>query len=54
MGFGQCMADRVAARQFNTGPGRAIPIVYGCISNGLQWQVIKLEATAVTIDSIVI
>lgn len=49
-GFGQCIAEMVAAQQFNTEKGQAIPIIYGCISNGLQWQFIKLEGTVVSID----
>lgn len=48
-GYGQCVAEMVAAQRFN----RSKQIegnVYGCISNGLLWRFLKLEDTLVTLD----
>lgn len=49
-GFGQCIAEMVAAQRFNQAKEKSIPIVYGSISNGIQWQFLKLEQQTVTID----
>jgi hypothetical protein len=49
-GFGQCIAEMVAAQRFNLAKNKPVPTLYGCISNGAQWQFLKLEATTVTID----
>lgn len=47
-GYGQCVAEMVAAQRFN----RSKQIegnVYDCISNGLLWRFLKLEDTLVTL-----
>jgi hypothetical protein len=49
-GFGQCIAEMVAAQRFNYATGQEVPILYGSVSNGIQWQFLKLEQQAVTID----
>ena len=49
-GFGQCMAEMVGAQRFNQAKEKAIPIIYGSVSNGIQWQFLKLEQQTVTID----
>jgi hypothetical protein len=49
-GFGQCIAEMVAAQRFNLAKHQPIATIYGCISNGAQWQFLKLEETTVTID----
>jgi hypothetical protein len=49
-GFGQCIAEMVAAQRFNQAQGRPIETIYGIISNGLQWQFLKIEGTVVSID----
>lgn len=48
-GFGQCMAEMVAAMRFNQEKA-SISIIYGSVSNGIQWQFLKLEQQTVTID----
>ncbi|MEB3336761.1 MAG: hypothetical protein VKJ46_04810, partial [Leptolyngbyaceae bacterium] len=50
MGLGQCMAEMVAAQRFNQVQERSIPVIYGSVSNGIQWQFLKLERQTVTID----
>ena len=40
----------VAAQQFNENQGEPIFVIYGVVSNGNQWQYLKLEKTVVQID----
>lgn len=49
-GLGQCIAEMVAAQRFNREQEKNIPIIYGSVSNGIQWQFLKLEDRIVTID----
>jgi hypothetical protein len=49
-GFGQCIAEMVAAQQFNRESDRAITTIYGSVSNGTQWQFLNLIQHTVTID----
>jgi hypothetical protein len=49
-GLGQCIAEMVAAQRFNAAQGNAIPVIYGGVSNGIQWQFLKLEGQQVTLD----
>lgn len=49
-GIGQCVAEMVAAQQFNEARSQAIPTIYGCITSGTQWRFLQLEGTTVTID----
>jgi hypothetical protein len=50
VGLGQCTAEMVAAQIFNANEGKAIPVIYGCVTSGKFWQFLKLEAKAVTLD----
>jgi hypothetical protein len=49
-GYGQCVAEMVAAVRFNQQKGMSDLPVYGCVSNGLLWRFLKLEQQTVTID----
>ncbi|MGA1285583.1 MAG: hypothetical protein ACO34J_16210, partial [Prochlorothrix sp.] len=49
-GLGQCIAEMVAAQRFNAAQGQAIEPIYGVVSNGIQWQVLGLQGSTVTID----
>ncbi|MEH1795648.1 MULTISPECIES: hypothetical protein [unclassified Nostoc] len=49
-GFGQCIAEMVAAQRFNAAKNRLVPVIYGSISSGTQWRFLKLEDNTVTID----
>ncbi len=40
----------VAAQLFNIAKGKAIPVIYGCVTSGKLWQFLKLEDRDVTID----
>jgi hypothetical protein len=49
-GFGQCIAQMVAAQQFNAAKNCLIATIYGSVSSGTQWRFLKLEGNTVTID----
>lgn len=49
-GLGQCLAEMVAAQRFNQEHNQEISTIYGSVSNGTQWQFLKLEGQIATID----
>lgn len=49
-GFGQCIAEMVAAQRFNAERGNDIPIIYGAATTGTVWQFLKLEGNSLHID----
>ncbi|MEO0434438.1 MAG: hypothetical protein AAF151_22360 [Cyanobacteria bacterium J06656_5] len=49
-GFGQCIAEMVAAQRFNQSQEKPIATIYGSISNGVQWQFLSLVESTITID----
>ena len=49
-GLGQCIAQMVAAQLFNERAGHS-GVVYGCVTTGEDWQFLRLEGTAVIIDT---
>ena len=48
--IGECAAEMVAAQRFNEAKKRALPAIYGAVSNGIQWEFLKLVDNEVTID----
>lgn len=50
LGLGQCIAEMVAAQLFNINKNQEIPIIYGSVTSGRNWQFLKLEDRNVTID----
>lgn len=49
-GIGQCIAEMLAAQQFNTARGQPLPAIYGCITSGTVWRFFQLQGQTVTID----
>ncbi len=49
-GFGQCIAEMLAAQHFNTQKGNDIPCIYGTATTGTMWQFLKLEGKKLYID----
>lgn len=49
-GIGQCIAEMVAAQQFNQDQGIPIPVIYGSVSIGTAWKLLNLEGAIVTLD----
>lgn len=50
LGFGQCVAEMIAAQRFNQEKGNDIPCVYGATTTGVDWQFLKLEKKNLQID----
>ncbi len=49
-GFGQCIAEMLAAKHFNIQKGNDIPVIYGASTTGTVWQFLKLEGQQLYID----
>ncbi|MEY2914484.1 MAG: hypothetical protein RLZZ184_3793 [Cyanobacteriota bacterium] len=49
-GYGQCIAEMVAAQRFNAAKNHPVAVIYGSITSGTQWRFLKLEGDTVTID----
>ncbi|MEQ8958157.1 MAG: hypothetical protein RLP02_09575, partial [Coleofasciculus sp. C2-GNP5-27] len=45
--------EMVAAQKFNIAKEKPLQCIYGTVSNGNQWQFLKLADTTVTIDLII-
>ena len=50
LGFGQCVAEMIAAQRFNTERGNEVPCIYGAATTGTMWQFLKLEGQQLYID----
>ena len=50
LGFGQCVAEMLAAQRFNAERGNDLPCIYGAATTGTMWQFLKLEAQRLYID----
>ena len=48
--LGQCLAEMVAAQRFNKQKQQPIPAIYGTVTSGTVWRLLKLEEQTVTID----
>jgi hypothetical protein len=49
-GWGQCIAELVAAQKFNLQRHQEIPFTYGIVTSGLLWQFIRLSGQTVLIE----
>ena len=49
-GWGQCLAEMVAAQKFNHSHQQSIDLIYGVITSGTRWQFIEMREQNVTID----
>ncbi len=50
-GIAQCAAQLYGAKLFNEMEGKNFPILYGCITNGNDWQFIRFENNIFYIDN---
>lgn len=41
--LGQCVAQLIGAQIYNESENKKINAIYGCVTNGLEWQFIKLK-----------
>ena len=51
LGLGQCIAQMLGAQLFNLKEGHPVPLIYGCVTTGSEWQFLMLEDQTVTIDT---
>ncbi|MGL4503775.1 MAG: hypothetical protein ACRCU2_32240 [Planktothrix sp.] len=49
-GFGECVAEMLAAQLFNEQEENQIPTIYGAVTSGTVWRFLKLEGQMVYID----
>lgn len=50
VGFPQCIAEMVAAQQFNQQKGNQIESIYGVVTIGTLWRFLRLRGNVVEID----
>ena len=50
-GFGQCIAEAIAAQLFNQRNQHELPIIYGAVTTGMNWRFLKLEDKILTINT---
>jgi hypothetical protein len=51
-GWGQCIAEMVAAKKFNETKGRPIEHIYGIVTSGSLWHFFQMEGDLVSIDPV--
>ncbi len=49
-GLPQCVAQMLGARFYNQKDGKDIPVIYGCVTTGDDWQFLKLQDNTIYID----
>lgn len=50
-GFGQCMAEMVAAQIYNQQRGKPLKTLYGCVTTGSIWRFLKLVDKTIYVDN---
>lgn len=50
-GLGQCIAQMLGAQKFNQIESNEIPVIYGCVTTGEDWQFLSLEKTHISVDT---
>ena len=50
-GYGQCIAEMIAAQRFNEREGEAISKIYGAVTTGDRWKFLELESATARIDA---
>jgi hypothetical protein len=50
-GIGQCAAQLYGAKLFNEADNKNIPVLYGCATDGVEWQFLRFENNTFYIDS---
>ncbi len=51
-GLGQCLAEMLAAKQFNFEQGHPVDCIYGAVTTGIQWRFLKLENQTAFVDAV--
>ena len=50
-GLAQCAAQMYGAQLFNERENQAMPFIYGCATDGIEWQFMKLENDIYYVDN---
>jgi hypothetical protein len=50
-GRAQCAAQLYGAKLYNEAEGKDIPVLYGCATDGVEWQFIRFENNTFYIDN---
>ena len=50
-GIAQCAAQMLGAKLFNEQENKDIPFIYGCATDGIEWQFLKLENDTYYVDN---
>lgn len=50
-GVAQCAAQMYGAKLYNEMEGKNIPFIYGCATDGIEWQFMKLENDVYHVDN---
>ena len=50
-GRAQCAAQLYGAKLYNEAEGKEIPVLYGCATDGVEWQFIRFENNTFYIDN---
>ena len=50
-GVAQCAAQMYGAKLYNEMEGKDIPIIFGCATDGIEWQFMKLENNVYHLDN---
>lgn len=51
LGIPQCIAQMIAALQYNQSEGKPIDTIFGCVTTGSDWQFLKLHNSTVYINN---
>jgi len=51
-GFGQCVAEMLAAQLFNDREGNSLTTIYGVVTSGTAWRFLKLKDKTVYVDMV--
>jgi hypothetical protein len=49
-GWGQCIAEMIAAKKFNENRGKSIKHIYGIVTSGSLWHFFQMEGDIVLLD----
>jgi hypothetical protein len=52
LGLGQCAAQMLGSLRFNEQAGVNIHATYGCVTNGREWQFLRLEGNTLIFDTV--
>ncbi len=50
-GRAQCAAQLYGAKLYNEAEGKDIPVLYGCATDGVEWQFLRFESNIFYIDN---